>query len=230
MSQTQPEHGVKAVRDRVAALLAWNLPLRIDRMTYLWQLDKEAIPVPDPGSITSGEAPDNALTQAGVTNEGGGKTGAWVEVITPRLLPRTRTVEVTPKGGSVNRYRYSARIYVWTLADRWGEAMDRRDRLSVAIRDALFTYPTLAIPPAVGDTGFLVNSSSISEEYGDPVRIKGGNTRVWAPSLLTYEIDHEYDTDAVTTVDDWGSFDRIDLQVELLPWTGPAEDPNADNP
>jgi len=225
MSQTQPEHGVKAVRDAVARMLVADLPKRIERMTYLWQLDEQAIPVPDEAAVTSGEAPDYALTDKGITNAGNSKSGAWVEVITPRLLPRTRTVDMTSRGGSVNRYRYSARIYVWTLAPTWAESMDRRDRLAVAIRDCLFTYPTLAVPPAVGDTGFLVNSSSISEEFGEPRRIGQGNTRVWSPALLTYEIDHEYDTEAVTTVDDWGSFDRIDLTVELLPWDQPAEAP-----
>lgn len=226
MTQTQPEHGVKAVRDAVAAMLVYDLPLRIDRMAYLWQLDREAIPVPDEAAITSGEAADNALTDTGITNEGDQKSGAWIEVITPRLLPRTRTVEVTAKGGSVNRYYYSARIYVWCLAGKWAEAMDRRDRLATAVRDTLFSYPTLAVPPLVGDTGFLINSSSISEEYGEPVRMGRGNTRVWAPALLSYEIAHEYDTDAVTTIDDWGSFQHIDLQVTLLPWTGPAEAPD----
>lgn len=215
--QTQSEHGVKAVRDAVARLLVADLPKRIDRMTYLWQLDTGAIP--DPGQVTSGETPDNALDDRGAEVEGDSKTGAWVEVITPRLLPRTKTVDVSPSGSTVNRYRYSARIYVWCLAPNWPDAMDRRDRLAVAVRDSLFSYPTLAVPPAVGDTGFLVNSSSISEEFGEPHRIGRGNTRVWAPALLTYEIDHEYDTEAVTTRDDWGSFDGIDLLVTLLPYT-----------
>jgi hypothetical protein len=218
--QTQPEHGVKAVRDAVARLLRADLPFRIDRMTQLWQLDRGQIP--DPDMITSGETPDNALDHRGTTNEGEDKYGAWVEVITPRLLPRTRTVEVTARGSSVNRYRYSARLYVWTLAPSWAEAIDRRDRLAVAVRDSLFSYPTLAVPPAVGDTGFLINSSTISEEYGEPHRIGRGNTRVWAPALLTYEIDHEYDTEAITTRDDWGSFDGVDLLVTLLPWDRPA--------
>src|SRR5690349_9951861 len=105
MVATQPEHGVKAVRDRVAAMLVYDLPLRIDRMTHLWQLDREAIPVPDEEAVTSGDAADNALTDRGITNDGNTKTGAWVEIITPRLLPRTRTVDVTVRGGSVNRYR-----------------------------------------------------------------------------------------------------------------------------
>lgn len=216
----QPEHGVKAVRDAVARLLAADLPNRIDRMTQLWQLDRGEIP--DPDMITSGETADNALDDRGTTNDGDEKSGAWVEVITPRLLPRTKTVDITPSGSSVNRYRYSARIYVWTLAPHWDEAMDRRDRLAVAVRDSLFSYPTLAVPPAVGDTGFLINSSTISEEFGEPHRIGRGNTRVWAPALLTYEIDHEYDTEAVTTRDDWGSFDGYTLRVTLLPWDHPA--------
>lgn len=216
--QTQPEHGVKAVRDRVAALLRAELPRRIERMTYLWQLD--AGEIPDPNRVTSGEKPDHALDNSGNDREEQG--AAWVEVITPRLLPRTRTVDITPRGSTVNRYRYSARLYVWTLAPTWDESMDRRDRLAVAVRDSLFSYPTLAIPPAVGDTGFLVNSSSISEEYGEPHRIGSGNTRVWAPALLTYEIDHEYDTEAVNTRDDWGSFDGLDLFVTLLPFNQPA--------
>lgn len=218
--QTQPEHGVKAVRDAVARLLRADLPKRIDRMTYLWQLDTPAIP--SPNMITSGEAADNALDDRGTQADGDTKSASWVEVITPRLLPRTRTVDMTTRGSTVNRYRYSARLYVWVLAPNWGDALDRRDRLAVAVRDSLFSYPTLAVPPTTGDTGFLVNSSTISEEYGEPHRVGKGNTRVWAPCLLTYEIDHEYDTEAVTTRDDWGSFDHIDVVVELLPFTHPA--------
>lgn len=206
---TQPEHGVKAVRDAVRNLLAADLPRRITEMTSLWRLNTGDVPTAD--MITSGEAPDNALDHKGK---------AWVEIVTPRLMPRTRCVDVTPTGGNVNRYRYSSRIYVWTLGDAWADAIDRRDRLAVAVRDSLFGYPTLAVPPAVGDTGFLLNSSTISEEYGEPYRLKraNGSTRVWAGAVLAYEIDHEYNVDAVTTRDDWGTFDGIDLAVTLLPY------------
>jgi hypothetical protein len=209
-SPSQPEHGVKAVRDKVAALLVADLPTRITRMTSLWGLDAGSIPGVD--MVTSGEAADNALDARGKT---------WIEVVTPRLLPRTRTMDLTSSGSAVNRYRYSARIYVWAVADRWAQALDDRDRLAGAVRDSLFDYPTLAVPPVVGDTGFLLNSSTISEEYGEPYRIKrqGGSPRVWAPALLSYEIDHEYNPDAVTTREDWGVFNGIDLFVTLLPYS-----------
>lgn len=209
---TQPEHGVKAVRDQVAALLVADLPGRITDMTRLWALGEREIPQAD--MVTSGETPDNALDHRGE---------AWIEVITPRLLPRTRTVGLTLTGGSVNRYRYSARIYVWTLADTWPDAMDKRDRLATAVQDALFDYPTLAVLPATGDTGFLINSSSISQEFGEPYRArqKGGSPRVWAPALLSYEIDHEWGTTDITTRPDLGRFDSVDLRVVLLPYTHP---------
>lgn len=201
----QPEHGVKAVRDAVAALLVADLPGRIPRMEGYWSLQSGDIPAAD--MITSGETPDQALDS---------RSDAWIEVVTPRLLPRTKTVDLTPTGGSVNRYRYSARLYIWTLHTNWADALDRRDRLAVAVRDALFGYPTLAVPPVTGDTGFLVNTSTVSEEFGEPHRLGKGNPRTWAPALLTFEIDHEYNTDAVTTRDNWGVFNQVNVRVVLM--------------
>jgi hypothetical protein len=207
------EHGAKAVRDRVANLLIADLPPRIDAMTQLWVLDRGAIP--EPGKVTSGEAPDGALDHQAET---------WIEVITPRLMPRTRTVGMTSDGQMINRYRYSARVYIWVLAEKWQEALDRRDRLATAARDSLLTYPTLAVPPAVGDTGFLVHNNTLSEEFAEPSRIgnrSGGSPRVRAAALLAYEIEHEYATGAPPTTPPWGTFNTLDLAVTLLPYSTP---------
>jgi len=204
-----PEHGAKAVRDAVANLLIADLPYRIDALTQLWVLDRQEIP--DPDMVTSGEAADGALDHRGKT---------WIEVITPRLMPRTRTVGVTADGQLIHRYRYGARIYLWVLAERWQDALNRRDRLATAARDSLLTYPTLAAPPAVGDTGFLVHTSSISEEFAEPTRLD--TTRVRSAALLAYEIEHEYATGAPPTQPPWGTFDELDLAVTLLPYTAPV--------
>lgn len=208
------EHGAKAVRDRVADLLIADLPLRIDAMTELWVLDERSIP--EPGKVTSGEAPDGALDHQADT---------WIEVITPRLMPRTRTVGMTSDGQMINRYRYSARVYIWVKAERWEDALDKRDRLATASRDSLLTYPTLAVPPAVGDTGFLVHNNTLSEEFAEPVRIggrSGGSPRVRAAALLAYEIEHEYATGAPPTTPPWGVFESLQLAVTLLPYTRPG--------
>jgi hypothetical protein len=211
------EHGAKAVRDRVANLLIADLPFRVDAMTELWLLDDREIP--KPGKVTSGEAPDNAIDHQAET---------WIEVIAPRLMPRTRAMGLNADGQMIYRYRYSARIYIWTLADRWQDALNRRDRLSTAARDSLLTYPTLAIPPAVGDTGFLVNSTTMSEEFAEPHRIggrAGGSPRVRAAGLLAYEIEHEYATGIPSTTAAWGVFDDLELAVTLLPYTAPIGGP-----
>lgn len=205
------EHGPKAVRDRVAALLMADLGPRITAMLHLWALDSQEIPVPAAEGIVSGEAPDNVLDH---------KSQSWIEVVTPRLMPRTQTVDLDEFGNLVNRYRYSARIYVWTMAEHWGDAENYRDRLTVAARDALLTYPTLAIPPATGDTGYLVHTNTISEEFGNPYRLK--TTRARAAGLLSYEIIEEYATGLPATTDPWGSFDDLDLRVTLLPYTAPV--------
>jgi hypothetical protein len=208
-----PEHGAKAVRDAVANLLTADLPPRIDAMCELWTLETGSIPWP--GMLTSGEAADNALDH---------RADTWIEVIAPRLMPRTRVVGMTTDGQLIYRYRYSARIYIWVLADRWADALDRRDRLCTAARDSLLTYPTLAIPPAFGDTGFLVHSNTLSEEFAEPYRIggrNGGSPRVRAAGLLAYEIEHEYATGNPPTQGPLGVFNDFDLRVILAPYTHP---------
>lgn len=202
------EHGDKAVRDQVAALLIAELPGRIAGMVNLWALDAKEIPTPD--MVTSGEAADNALDHRGDT---------WIEVITPRLMPRTKAMGLDERGYMIYRYRYSARIYVWVLAGDWQSALDQRSRLAAACRDSLMTYPTLAAPPAFGDTGFLVNANTISEESSEPVRLKTGHVR--AAALLAYEIDHEYPSGIPSTLPDLGTFNTLDLRVVLAPFTAP---------
>jgi hypothetical protein len=204
------EHGAKAVRDRVAALLAADLPGRIDIMCELWAIERATIAGPD--MVTSGEAVDNALDHQGRT---------WIEVVTPRLMPRTQTVDMDPRGNFVCRFRYQARIYVWGVADTWGEALDQRDRIMVAGRDALLDFPTLAIPPAYGDTGYLVYRDTLSEEFGPPYRLPK-SPRVWAGGALVYEVAEEYAIGDPTTRPQPGAYTEWDLAVTLLPYTHPA--------
>lgn len=206
---TPDEHGAKGVRDKVAALLAAELPSRIDAMTHLWALDEVEVPHPD--MVTSGEAADNVLDHRGDT---------WVEVITPRLMPRTEAMGLNNLGYMVYQYHYTARIYVWVLAKDWQTVLDRRDRTAAAARDALITYPTLAIPPAFGDTGFLLDVKTLAEEYSEPYRLKTSHVR--AAGLLAYEIKHEYASGVPSTRPDLGVFENLDLRVTLLPFTEPV--------
>lgn len=203
------EHGGKPVRDRVAALLAADLPNRIPLVTNLWSLDHMELPTPD--MVHSGDIADGALDHRGET---------WVEVITPRLMPRTRSMGLNPSGYMTHRYQYSARIYVWVIAAVWDDAVDIRDRTATVTRDSLLTYPTLAVPPADGDTGFLVRYDTISEEFGEPFRVgqrSGGSPRVRAGALLNYVIEHEYAAGDPLTTANWGTFDTYDLRVTLVP-------------
>jgi hypothetical protein len=208
------EHGTKAVRDRVAALLRADLPNRIDAVTHLWSLDRREIPKPD--MIISGEKPDQVLDDKGKT---------WIEVITPRVLPRTQSMGLNAHGSMVHRYRHSARIYVYVISPEWADTVDMRDRSVTMVHDSLLSYPTLAIPPQRGDTGFLVHVNTITEESGEPFRIgqrTGGNPRVRAGGLLSYEIEHEYANDDPNTTQPWGTFETLDLRVTLLPFTAPV--------
>lgn len=203
------EHGAKPVRDRVTALLAADLPNRITMATNLWALDAPELPKPD--QVHSGDIPDGALDHKGDT---------WIEVITPRLMPRTRSMGLNPNGYMTHRYRYSARIYVWVISPLWDDAVDLRDRTATVTRDSLLAYPTLAVPPAVGDTGFLVRYDTLAEESGEPFRIgqrNGGSPRVRAGALLNYEIEHEYAAGDPLTNAAWGTFNTLDLKVTLVP-------------
>lgn len=200
------EHGAKAVRDRVANLLRADLPGRIDMMCELWAIERATIAGPD--MVTSGEAVDNALDHRGRT---------WIEVVTPRLMPTTETVGMDTAGNMEIRCRYQARIYVWGLADKWEPALDQRDRLMAAGRDSLLDFPTLAIPPATGDTGFLVSRDRMSEESPPPFRIPT-TKRVWAGGSLVYEIIEEYTIGQPTTRPQPEPYEGWDLAVTLLPF------------
>jgi hypothetical protein len=176
--------GADGVRDKVAELLAVEMPRKIPLLREAWDLD--AAGLPDLDVITSGEAADNTLDSRG---------RSWVEVINPRLL-RTRRVDIDPAGRPVYRSRYAARIYVWALGQDWGGAKTARDNLAAAVRLSLIEYPTLTI--LGGDTGWLLHEDTITEEYGEPQRINRRSTtgpaRVWAGAVLSYEIDAEEST------------------------------------
>lgn len=205
------EHGAKTVRDRVANLLRADLPPRIDMMCELWAIERATIAGPD--MVTSGEAADNVLDHRGRT---------WIEVVTPRLMANTETVGMDANGNMELRCRYQARIYVWGLSERWAEALDQRDRLMTAGRDSLLDFPTLAIPPATGDTGYLVSRDRMSEESPPPFRLPS-NKRVWAGGSLVYEIIEEYTVGEPTTRPQPEPYTGFDLAVTLLPFDRPAE-------
>lgn len=212
---TATEHGAKAVRDRVAALLAADMPHRITTMCTLWSIDASVFPPPD--MVTSGEAADFLLDARG---------RVWIEVITPRLMPRTQTVGLSANGNMVYRFRYSAKIYIWAIDDHWQGAIDQRDRLTAAARDSLLDFPTLIPPPGGGDSGYCVFPDTLTEEFGEPFRLGskqpgGSNPRVRAAGLLNYEIVEEYEVGVPTTRPIPGPYTGYSLVVTLLPFTHP---------
>lgn len=176
--------GADGVRDKVAELLSLEVPRKVPLLREAWNLDAAALP--DMDVLVSGEAADNALDSRGKS---------WVEVINPRLL-KTRRVDIDPAGRPVYRSRYSARIYVWALAETWDGAKRARDNLAVVVRLSLIEYPTLTL--AGGDSGWLLHEDTITEEYGEPQRVNrrsgSGPARVWAAAVLSYEIDTEETT------------------------------------
>jgi hypothetical protein len=207
------EHGAKVVRDQVAALLQADLPGRIDAACELWVLDRATLP--EPGMVVSGDLADSVLDH---------RAREWIEVITPRLMPRTELVGFDASANLRYRFRYTARIYIWAINDRWPDVVDQRDRLMTQARDCLLDYPTLAIPPASGDTGFLIHIPTITEEFGEPFRIgkrDGSNPRARAGGLLAYEIIEEYAVGSPTTRPQPEPYTGFDLAVTLLPYTAP---------
>lgn len=167
--------GADAVRDRLVALLQFEVARKVPLLRVAWDL--EATSLPEIERLTSGEAPDRLLDSSAST---------WVNVVNPRLLKVTR---IGIKNGLPEYLtRYSCRIYTWAKSDNWGNAVAARDHLAVTCRLSLLEYPNLT-PDTAGDTGYRLHENTYTEEFGEPLRMANPGNRVWAGAVLAIDAD-----------------------------------------
>jgi hypothetical protein len=195
--------GADGVRDRLAVLLATEMPRKIPLLRQAWGVGAERLP--DVDYWISGDIPEEMVS-----------AGAWVVVVNPRLLRTVRTGSFSPAGEPEYRSRYACRIYVWTLGLDWNSAIDARDKLTACARLSLFQYSTLSTDG--GDTGYLVHENTYTEDYGVPIRSKG--SRCWAASIMSVDVDVE------EFVDDGSTRPPIGVAEDVTPQTaavGPTQ-------
>jgi hypothetical protein len=199
--------GADAIRDRLVALLRFEVARKVPLLRTAWDLTAATLPEID--QLTSGEAPDRVLDSKGDT---------WVCVINPRLLKTTR---VDIKAGlPVYLTRYSCRIYVWAKSDGWADAIAARDHLAVACRLALLEYPNLTADTA-GDTGYRLHENTYTEEFGEPLRMPDprGN-RVWVGAVLAIDADVQETLEDGSTRPPLGTADTLTVTVDAV---GPGQ-------
>lgn len=165
--------GPEGARDRLALFVGEVMAEKTSALRQAYSYDDAELPEPD--TITSGEKPDNALGKFGHT---------WIEIVNPRMRAQ-RTVDITPYGPEWE-IDYSLRVYVWALGASWADSIDRRDRVTGAVRALLWEFPTLKREG--GDSGYLVNYSTWGEEYGVPSRVNNPSGRAWAAAIMTFDL------------------------------------------
>lgn len=197
--------GPDGVRDAVVALLKEDLPERIPLLRAARGLDSARLPDVAGDRIVSGERPSSVLT---------GGVASWIEVINPRKV-RSRQIDLDERGNPVYRNTWGLRIIVWALAKEWDVSLAARDNLMAAVAGSLLEYPTLSRTP--GDSGFLININTITEEPGPPYRIADDpqgariNPRVWCGGALIYQMDDESTLTEASTRPPWGAADQINV-------------------
>lgn len=197
-------NGPDGVRNACVALLQEDLPERIPLLRTARNLDSARLPSVARDRIVSGERPSNVLSSA--------KGGSWVEVINPRKV-RMRRVDIDDRGNPVYRSTWGMRVIVWAFARDWDVAIAARDNLMAACAGTLLEYPTLSRIP--GDTGFLVNTSTVAEEAGPPYRIADDpqgariNPGTWCGGALIYQMDDESTLTEASTRPPWGEAEQI---------------------
>lgn len=188
--------GADAVRDRVAILLASEMPRKIPMLREAWGVGADRLP--DVTYWVSGDIPEETVNGMAGT--------AWVVVVNPRLLRMVRTGDFSPAGDPEYRSRYACRIYVWVLGPDWDTAIDARDKLTACARLSLIQYPTLT--NAGGDTGYLMHEDTYTEDFGVPVRSSG--SRCWAAAIMSLDVDVEEFVDDGSTVPPLGVAETVD--------------------
>lgn len=202
-------NGPDAVRDACVRLLREDLPERIPLLRTARGLDHARLPDVPAERISSAERPSNVLD---------GAQKSWIEVINPRKV-RTRQVDLDVYGNPVYRSTWGVRVIVWALALEWDVSIAARDNLMAAVAGCLLEYPTLSRTP--GDTGYLVNINTLSEEPGAPIRMADApqgariNPRVWTGGALLYQMDDESTLAEASTRPPWGEAEQITVTGEV---------------
>jgi hypothetical protein len=174
--------GADEMRDRLVTLVQQAAPPKIALLRQAWDYTTEQLP--DIDLVSSGETVENVLNAAVASNT--------VIVINPRLLT-TDQVDIDPYGQPVYNCRYSCRIYVWAYGENWDKAKTARDHLAVVVRLCLLEWPNLTYN-MIGNTNFRLHRNTYTEEFGEPHRITNrAGGRVWAPALLSVDVDREDD-------------------------------------
>lgn len=191
--------GANAVRDRIAILLASEMPRKIPLLREAWNLNADRLP--DVDHWVSGDIPEETVN--------GMAGAAWVVAVNPRLLRMVRTGDLSPAGDPEYHCRYACRVYVWTLGADWDTAIAARDNLTACARLSLAQYPTLT--NMGGDTGYLMHEDTYTEDFGVPVRSSG--SRCWAAAIMSVDVDVEEFIDAGSTVPALGVAETVDASA-----------------
>lgn len=190
--------GANGVRDRLAWLLAEEIPRKNPLLRQEWALDDVALP--DPVSYFSGDAPEDLVKDTSII------------VVNPRLLKSVRTGDISPTGEPEYHSRYSCRVYVWVKGPDWNRATEGRDNLAVCARLCLLQYPNLnnKIDPLAltTDTGYRVEEDTYQEDFGVPIRIQG--SRTYAAAILSVDITVEEFVDDGSTIPPYGTVQELE--------------------
>lgn len=194
------------IRDRLALLLASEMPIKIDLLRQAWELDGAKLPNVD--QFVSGDLPDDVLNA--------GRGSAWVVVVNPRLLRTRRTGDISELGEPEYWSTYNCRVYIWAKGKDWDLAQRARDELCISARLSLLQYPTLTNEG--GDTGYRVEEGTYTEDFAAPLRVTGQHT--WAPGMLSVDITAEEYIDAGSTLPALGVAEEIVTDTYAV---GPAQ-------
>jgi hypothetical protein len=189
--------GANAVRDRIAMLLAGEMPRKLPLLREQWSLDDVALP--EPTRYFSGDAPEELIKDT------------CIAVVNPRLLKAVRTGDISPLGEPEYHVRYACRVYVWAKGPDWDRATEARDNLAVCSRLCLFQYPNLSnlVDPdaASTDTGYRAEEDTYTEDFGVPIRAQG--SRTFAAAILSIDVTVEEFIDDGSTIPPFGSVEEF---------------------
>ena len=188
---------IGVLRQRIIDHLSVELPRKIPLLRVAWAASADELP--DMRKIIAGETVDEAIG-------GDADAGSWAVVAVPRIARAPRPVEIDPAGRFVFLTRYACQVSVWARSAEWEAVQTQRDGLALACRLCLLEYPTLS--SQVGDTGHRLVLTSLTEQYGGPVRVRN-KAITWAGALLLFEVDVEETLAAGSTRTPLGSADTL---------------------
>lgn len=188
--------GANAVRDRLAMLLAEEIPRKTPLLRDAWALDSVALP--DVVTYYSGDAPEELIKDT------------CIAVVNPRLLRSVRTGDISPTGEPEYHTRYACRVYVWAKGPDWDRATEARDNLAVCARLCILQYPNLSnVIPAEGasDTGYRAEEDTYTEDFGAPIRAQA--SRAFAAAILSIDVTVEEFIDDGSTIPAYGTVQQL---------------------